>query len=100
MAVPLSGHGQRAFAHRERGDRRRELRGLGHMNPRSSGQRFFKGRVKRLIAIAASACLVGGGAAGAVLGTAARAGADTQGPITFESGYTTGSVNGQNGWAS
>ncbi len=58
------------------------------------------GRFHRLVAVLASACLIGGGATAAVLGSATSASADTQGPITFESGYTNGSVDGQNGWAS
>src|SRR6187200_157272 len=54
----------------------------------------------RLVAVAASICLVSGATAAAVVGSATRASADTQGPITFESGYALGSVNGQNGWSS
>src|SRR4051812_47596241 len=54
----------------------------------------------RFVAIVASACLVSGGAAAALVGTATSAVADTQGPITVEGGYALGSVNGQNGWSS
>ena len=54
----------------------------------------------RFVAIVASACLVSGGAAAALMGTATSAAADTQGPINFEAGYALGSVNGQNGWSS
>ncbi|MEQ1785540.1 MAG: hypothetical protein ABL966_00695 [Acidimicrobiales bacterium] len=43
-------------------------------------------------------CLVGG-AAGLTIVAPLHAAADTQGPIDFES-YATGSVNGQDGWAS
>ena len=64
------------------------------------GAGLFRGRVKRFVAIAATACLVGSGAAAAVVGTAASASADTQGPVNFETGYSTGSVNAQNGWSS
>jgi hypothetical protein len=60
----------------------------------------FRGGMRRFAAVVASACLVGGGAIGVVASSAARAGADTQGPITFESGYSNGSVNGQDGWTS
>lgn len=62
-------------------------------------KRSFAERLQTLAAIAASVCLVGGGAAGLVLGSAAPASADTVGPINFE-GYTLGSVNGQDGWTS
>jgi len=51
------------------------------------------------VAIVASACLVGAGSIGIVAGTAVRASADTIGPIDFES-YSTGTVNGQDGWTS
>jgi hypothetical protein len=54
----------------------------------------------RFVAIVASACLVSGGSMAAVVGSATRAAADTQGPIGFDGGYTLGSVNGQNGWSS
>src|SRR6476646_5147852 len=58
------------------------------------------GRRHRFVALVASASLVLGGAVGAIAFNASSASADTQGPITFESGYTNGSVNGQNGWSS
>ena len=60
----------------------------------------FGGGFHRFVAFVASACLVSGGAVGAIALTASSASADTQGPITFESGYTNGSVNGQDGWTS
>src|SRR4051812_25770688 len=53
-------------------------------------------RARRGVAILASLCLVGSGAAGAIVGLAGPAGADTQ-SVNFES-YSTGSVNGQDGW--
>ena len=56
-------------------------------------------RVRRFVAIVASACLVSAGSIGVVAGTAVRASADTVGPIDFES-YSTGTVNGQDGWTS
>ena len=59
----------------------------------------LKDRARRLIAVGASTCLIGGGAAGLVISSATRAAADVQGPINFES-YTTGSVNAQDGWSS
>ncbi len=58
------------------------------------------GGLRRVVALLASAGLVTGGAVGAVALSATGAAADTVGPITFESGYATGSVNGQDGWAS
>jgi len=57
-------------------------------------------RGRTLVAVTASVCLVGGGAVGVVAATAGTARADTVGPITFESGYSIGSVNGQDGWTS
>src|SRR6478609_2085890 len=54
-------------------------------------------RLHRFVAVVAGACLVSGGAIAAGVTSAS---ADTQGPITFESGYTNGSVNGQDGWSS
>jgi hypothetical protein len=62
-------------------------------------KRTFWERAKRLVAVAASAGLLGGGVAAAVVGTAAPASADTQ-SINFESGYSLGSVDGQNAWTS
>ncbi|MDQ1425338.1 MAG: hypothetical protein QOD72_2836 [Acidimicrobiaceae bacterium] len=55
------------------------------------------GKLHRFVAVLAGACLVSGGAIAASM---TNASADTQGPITFESGYTNGSVNGQDGWSS
>src|SRR5438046_8255479 len=55
-------------------------------------------RARRAVAICASTGLVFGGAA--LLFTASPAGADTIGPIRFDSPtYNTGSVNGQDGWS-
>jgi hypothetical protein len=39
------------------------------------------------------------GALAVLAGVATSARADSQGPITFESGYTLGNINGQNGWS-
>jgi hypothetical protein len=49
-------------------------------------------------ALVASACLIAG-AAGGLVGSSAPAGADTIGPINFET-YTPGVINGQDGWTS
>jgi hypothetical protein len=54
--------------------------------------------VRRAIAIGASTCILLGGATGALFGTT-TAGADTVGANFEAPGYTTGTINGQNGWS-
>ena len=70
------------------------------MSANSSRSVAKRARIQRALAVCVSACLIGGGSA-LLAASASRAGADSVGPITFESPtYTTGSVNGQDGWTS
>ena len=62
--------------------------------------KWHMGKAQRFGAILTSALLVGGAAAGVIGSSVGQAGADSLSPINFESGYTNGSVNGQNGWSS
>jgi hypothetical protein len=57
-----------------------------------------KRRIRRALTGARRLPLLASLALGGVLAIAALASADTLGPIDFESGYTTGNINGQNGW--